>query len=274
MSTSETTHKPLVLLVDDELGAITLLKIMFEREGYSTVGARSGTEALEFVQHTRPDLILLDIMMPGLTGWEVLQQFRNDARHTSVPVIMVTARFDSESIIRSLGLGAVDFIAKPLRADEIIFRSEIAIARSKLISALTPAAPDYHVFISYSSHDRAIMQRLMDDLVTAKLKIWVDQNSLEIGTPAWENMIAQGIRNSGCVLSIMSPDAERSLWVGRELALAETLGKRIFPVLARGDERSAIPLRLMSHQWLDARQNYQDALERLMAGISKYLNLD
>jgi hypothetical protein len=72
---------------------------------------------------------------------------------------------------------------------------------------------------------------------------------------------------------ILSPDAEQSTWVGRELAMAETLDKRIFPVLARGSERDAIPFRLMSHQWVDARHNYTEAFEKMLAALSKYLQL-
>jgi nucleotide-binding universal stress UspA family protein len=133
--------------------------------------------------------------------------------------------------------------------------------------------PDsHHVFLSYSRKDTPVMERLRDDLRAAGLTAWVD-DSLEPGTSAWERSISAAIRGAGCLIVILSPDAEQSVWVGRELAMAETLDKRIFPILARGTEKDAIPFRLMSHQWVDGRHNYQEAFGKLLAAVNKYLNL-
>jgi hypothetical protein len=98
-------------------------------------------------------------------------------------------------------------------------------------------------------------------------------DTLEPGTPAWERAISAAIRSTGCLVVILSPDAEQLTWVGRELAMAETLEKRIFPILMRGNERDAIPFRLMSHQWVDARNNYQEAFGRLLAALHKHLSV-
>jgi hypothetical protein len=133
-----------------------------------------------------------------------------------------------------------------------------------------PAEPAHHIFLSYSRKDTPVMQRLRDDLRAAGLGVWADDN-LEPGTSAWEKSISAAIRSTGCLVVILSPDAEQSTWVGRELAMAETLDKRIFPILARGTEKDAIPFRLMSHQWVDARHNYTEALEKLLAAVNKYL---
>src|SRR6185369_975970 len=100
----------------------------------------------------------------------------------------------------------------------------------------TSAAPAHHIFLSYSRKDTPVMQRLRDDLREAGLGVWADDN-LEPGTSAWEKSISAAIRSAGCLVVILSPDAEQSTWVGRELAMAETLDKRIFPILARGSER-------------------------------------
>lgn len=132
--------------------------------------------------------------------------------------------------------------------------------------------PAHHIFLSYSRKDSPVMQRLRDDLREAGLGVWADDN-LEPGTSAWERAISAAIRATGCLVVILSPDAEQSTWVGRELAMAETLDKRIFPILARGSEKDAIPFRLMSHQFVDARHNYGEALEKLLGALNKYLNL-
>jgi hypothetical protein len=141
---------------------------------------------------------------------------------------------------------------------------------AKLTLKKEPSA--HHIFLSYSRKDSPIMQRLRDDLREAGLGVWADDN-LEPGTSAWERAISAAIRATGCLVVILSPDAEQSTWVGRELAMAETLDKRIFPILARGTEKDAIPFRLMSHQFVDARHNYGEALEKLLSALQKYLNL-
>ncbi len=107
----------------------------------------------------------------------------------------------------------------------------------------------------------------------SNLSVWVDEEGLEAGTPAWEREIGTAIRQCGCLVAILSPDAEQSIWVGRELAMAEALNKRIFPILVRGTEQDAIPFRLMTHQWVDTRSNYDDALSKLISSVRKHLNI-
>lgn len=128
-----------------------------------------------------------------------------------------------------------------------------------------------HIFISYSRADTSIMRRVCDHINSEKLSTWVDETELEPGTPAWESAVGNAIRGAACVAVLLSPDAEKSIWVGREIAMAETLGKRIFPLLVRGDEKTAIPFRLMSHQFIDARHDTAAALERLVASVRKHL---
>lgn len=128
-----------------------------------------------------------------------------------------------------------------------------------------------NIFLSYSRIDSAIMKIIYSKLQEFELAIWVDETELEPGTPAWESAVGNAIRGAGCMVVLLSPDAEKSTWVGREIAMAETLGKRIFPLLVRGDEQTSIPFRLMSHQFIDARHDTAAALERLVASVRKHL---
>jgi hypothetical protein len=153
----------------------------------------------------------------------------------------------------------------------------LGVADSKMSSPPQPISQaattgGHHIFLSYSRKDTSMMQRMADDLRTAGMTVWVDDN-LEPGTPAWERSISAAIRTAGCLVVILSPDAEQSTWVGRELAMAETLDKRIVPILARGTEKDAIPFRLMSHQWVDGRHNYPEAFGKLLGAVRKYLNV-
>jgi hypothetical protein len=135
-------------------------------------------------------------------------------------------------------------------------------------AALAPAG---NIFLSYSRNDTDIMLRLKSDLEREGFDVWVDEAALEIGTPAWEAEIQNALEHAHCLIVLMSPDSKQSLWVMRELSYAERHSVRILPVLARGDEVEAIPFRLSSTMWVDARSDYSKALERIIIAVRKQL---
>ena len=128
----------------------------------------------------------------------------------------------------------------------------------------------HHIFLSYSRRDTTMMQKVRDDLRGAGFIVWTDEG-LEVGTSSWERDIENAIRNTGCLVVLLSPDANQSEWVGREFTFANIHKKRIFPMLLRGDETTAIPLRLAQHNYVDIRQNYDDGMARMMRDIRKHL---
>jgi CheY-like chemotaxis protein len=113
---------PKILVVDDQPINVQLLKRKLERESMQVVGAYSGAEALELVRQEKPDLILLDVMMPDMDGIEVCQRLQADEDTRSIPVIFVTARTSKEGKLEGLGVGAVDYITKPIDLDETLAR--------------------------------------------------------------------------------------------------------------------------------------------------------
>ncbi len=132
----------------------------------------------------------------------------------------------------------------------------------------------HHVFLSYSRQDTEMMYRVRDGLRAAGLLVWTDDTGLEPGTPSWEAAIQEAIREAGCMVVLLSPDAMDSEWVTRESAFAATWDLRIFPVLVRGNERSAVPLRLTSHQRIDARRDVDAAMRALVASILRHLTVE
>jgi hypothetical protein len=128
------------------------------------------------------------------------------------------------------------------------------------------------VFLSYSHKDWAFARRLRDDLRAAGLEAWTDEK-LTPGTPAWKAAIEGEIERATCLVVTLSPEAKESVWVNRELDYASAQGKRIFPVLIRGNEKSAIPLLLISAQRVDARQDYEGALQELLYALYQHLGL-
>ena len=113
---------PKILVVDDQPINVQLLKRKLEREGMTIATAYSGQEALNLVAADKPDLILLDVMMPEMDGIEVCQRLQADNETKSIPIIFITARTSKEGKIEGLGVGAVDYITKPIDLDETLAR--------------------------------------------------------------------------------------------------------------------------------------------------------
>ena len=113
---------PKILVVDDQPINVQLLKRKLEREGMQVAAAYSGQEALDLVEQDKPDLILLDVMMPDMDGIEVCQRLQADEETRSIPIIFVTARSSKEGKLEGLGVGAVDYITKPIDLDETLAR--------------------------------------------------------------------------------------------------------------------------------------------------------
>lgn len=113
---------PSILVVDDQPINVQLLRRKLEREGIRVVSAYSGSEALELVQQNKPDLILLDVMMPDMDGIEVCERLQANEDLRGIPVIFITARTNKESKIEGLNVGAVDYITKPIDLDETLAR--------------------------------------------------------------------------------------------------------------------------------------------------------
>ncbi len=113
---------PVVLVVDDNLQNLELLQAYLEDTGCKTLPARDGVEALKIIADTPPDLILLDVMMPKMSGFEVCKRIKNDPKTTDIPVIMVTALNEFGDIERGIDSGTDDFISKPVNKLELLTR--------------------------------------------------------------------------------------------------------------------------------------------------------
>lgn len=111
---------PKILIVDDDVIITDLMKMLVSIEGYEPNTVNDSTKTMEVADTFNPDLITLDLMMPGITGFELCEMLHNDPRFTSIPVIIVSARDDSESKKRALQAGATDYITKPFGADDLI----------------------------------------------------------------------------------------------------------------------------------------------------------
>jgi len=122
--------KPLVLVVEDEPALATLLRYNLEKQGFRVEEAGDGQEALNRIVESQPDLVLLDWMLPTLSGIEVCRQIRRRPATRDLPVIMVTARVEDQDAVRALNTGADDYIIKPFGIEALLARMRALLRRS------------------------------------------------------------------------------------------------------------------------------------------------
>ncbi|TXH31876.1 MAG: phosphate regulon transcriptional regulatory protein PhoB [Rhodospirillaceae bacterium] len=123
--------QPLILIVEDEAALVTLLRYNLEREGFRVLEAGNGEEALLLIKEQRPDLVLLDWMLPILSGIEICRQIRRSPEHRLTPVIMLTARGEEADKLRGLEVGADDYVTKPFSPSELVARVRAVLRRAK-----------------------------------------------------------------------------------------------------------------------------------------------
>ncbi len=154
-----------ILIVDDDTNICELLRLYVEKEGYDTVIAHTGTQAIRKFEQENPDMILLDIMLPELDGWQVCREIRKTSK---VPIIMLTAKGEVFDKVLGLELGADDYVVKPFEAKEILARVRAVLRRSA-----KPDEPDIKL---------VTWDKLSVNLTNYELKV----NGVTIDTPPKE----------------------------------------------------------------------------------------
>lgn len=129
MSPPEPRTRPLVLVADDDRDILQLVSFRLERADYEVVQANDGEEALRLVKELRPDLAVLDLMMPKLNGYEVIREIRRHEETKAIPVILLTARVQEADVARGFEAGADDYLKKPFSPQELRARVQAILGR-------------------------------------------------------------------------------------------------------------------------------------------------
>ena len=150
-----------ILIVEDEQNIVDILSFNLEREGYNTLEAYDGPTGLQLALEQNPDLILLDLMLPGLNGFDVCRKIRESG--SSIPIIMLTAREEEDKVL-GLELGADDYITKPFSMRELLARVKANIRRSTMVPPAGAAAPSGRMELGRISIDTELLMAYKDNL--------------------------------------------------------------------------------------------------------------
>lgn len=153
---------PQILIIDDEQDILDLLSYNLKKEGFSILTAKDGISAKETARKTNPDLIILDLMLPGIDGLELCRFLKKDSKTASIPIIMLTAKGQEMDKVTGLEMGADDYVTKPFSVKEITARVKALLRRSK---KGTTAGKEIHEYgglhVDLSSHDVKVNGKLV-----------------------------------------------------------------------------------------------------------------
>jgi two-component system KDP operon response regulator KdpE len=179
---SKSPENKLILAVDDEPKMIRFIRMNLELEGYRVSEATNGMEALEKTREELPDLVLLDVMMPDMNGFETLQYIREIA---DVPVIMLTVQNEEEDIVRGLALGADDYVTKPFSPRELTSRIKALLRRAEMPAPMekTLVEIDDRLSIDFQRHE-----------------VWLEGEQVKL-RPTEYRLLYHLVSNAGWVMS-------------------------------------------------------------------------
>jgi len=151
-------EKPLVLVVEDEPDLREVMRYNLQREGFEVVECEDGEQGLEAIRQRLPSLVLLDIMLPGMSGLDICRAMKRDPETRGIPVIMVTARGEESEIVLGLELGADDYVPKPFSPRELVARVKAVLRRGGIKERI-------------DAEERLVHERLVVDLARHEVRV-------------------------------------------------------------------------------------------------------
>lgn len=184
----DTLRKPEILIVDDNVWSLEYLSMILKAKGYKIRTLSNALHLLDILEESQPNLILLDVMMPGKSGYELCSYLKQEKRFCEIPVIFLTALDDSESIIRCFQVGAVDYLSKPVNVQELFARIETHLNLKNSTEKLREAQKEIYSFNQMISHDLKT-----PILMLKKLACYLEDYKDKTQDPDYEEIIL-GIR--------------------------------------------------------------------------------
>jgi DNA-binding response OmpR family regulator len=239
-----------ILVVDDNETNRDILDARLTANGYKVLHACDGEEALAATRREVPDLILLDVMMPKIDGFEVCRRLKADSTLPFIPIVLVTSRADSKDVVTGLEAGADEYLTKPIDHQALVARVK-ALLRLKALRGgvaepvAAPKSEAAELFLSYSRQDQQRIELLASLLQEAGWTVWWDRH-IKTGA-AFDRVIEQALTNARAVIVAWSENSVGSDWVRAEAAYALDSNK-LLPVRL---DKAVPPLRFINVQTIN-----------------------
>jgi len=264
------TAQPVVLVIDDQQANVRMVGALLSRSGYEVLPALSGGEGLELARSRKPDVVLLDMRMPGMDGFEVLKHLREDPETSDVPIIFLTADNDRENLISAFASGANDYITKPFVAKELLARvlTHVDLKRSR--DALRRFAQEKQEMAELVAHD---LRNYFANIILAADLL----HTASSAAPS-QQRLADSIRSSadsGMLFLQAFLEQQEHLANG---SMIEPLPVRqilceVVDLLSRGAAAKGIALELVAHETIivsGLRAGVAHVLQNLVSNAIKY----
>jgi two-component system alkaline phosphatase synthesis response regulator PhoP len=199
--------KQKILIVDDEEDILELIRYNLNKEGYSVEGVTSGEEALAKARAEVPDLVVLDLMLPGVDGLEVCKFLKNDARTSHIPIIMLTAKSEDADIVTGLELGADDYVTKPFSPRVLVARIRSALRKRKMDRAKEDSTIAVHNLVIYPDRHQVLLNGEPVELTATEFALLC----LLTRRPGWvftRNQIINAVKGDGYAVTDRSVDVQ------------------------------------------------------------------
>lgn len=160
-----------ILIVEDEEDILELIKYNLAKEGYRVTSAATGEEAIKLAESAPPDLILLDLMLPGADGFEVCRRLGNNPKTQQIPIVMLTAKGEEADIVTGLELGADDYITKPFSPKVLIARIRAVLRRVKMEPADAETPLKIHEIVIHPGRHEVLINNKQADLTSTEFRL-------------------------------------------------------------------------------------------------------
>jgi len=214
------SEKETILIIEDEADIRELIAFNLDLCGYHVIKAENGQKGLEKALKEQPDLILLDLMLPGMDGFEVCRQIRSREDIRSCPIIMLTARSEEENIVRGLDMGADDYITKPFSPQVLVARAKAVLRRRGRVKKDSPT--------------RKVIEALNIEIDTARHVVKADGKPIDL---------------SATEFTILQFLAENQGWVFTRSQIIDAVKGEDYPVTARSIDVQVVGLRKKLGEW-------------------------
>ncbi|MBP8097792.1 MAG: hybrid sensor histidine kinase/response regulator [Arenimonas sp.] len=262
--------QPTVLVVDDQQANVRMVSALLSHSGYRVLSALSGNDGLELARSGNPDLVLLDMKMPGMDGFEVLRQLREDAASKDLPVIFLTADNERENLVRAFAAGASDYIAKPFVGKELLARVATHVELKRCSDALRNFAREKQEMAELVAHD--LRNYFANIIFAAELMVTSDKAAAD------QRRLLESIRSSAdsgmlFLQTFLEQQEDQAHGMMIEPLPVRQMLREVVDLLGRSASAKNIALDLFEHETVvvsGLRAGVSHVLQNLVSNAIKY----